>query len=65
MSTPVIRPGTQFARDGKMREFVRFIPANRFTSAAVEWRRPGQEFRSSACSVSAWAKWAKGARQIS
>lgn len=65
MSSAEIRPGTRFARDGKTREVVRLIPANRFTSAAVEWRRPGQEFRSSACSVHAWAKWAQKARQIS
>lgn len=57
--------GTLFERDGKRREVVRLIPADRFTSSAVEWRRPGQEFRSSACSVHAWTKWVKEARQIS
>lgn len=65
MSTAEVKPGTMFERDGKKREVVRLVPANRYTSPAVEWRRPGQEFRSSACSVTAWIKWAKEARQIS
>ncbi|CAN7600075.1 hypothetical protein [Acidovorax delafieldii] len=64
MSISEVKPGTLFERDGKKREFVRVIPANRYTSAAVEWRRPGQECRSSACSLDAWTKWAKGALQI-
>jgi len=65
MSNAGIQPGTLFEREGKRREVVRLIPADRFTSPAVEWRRPGQEFRSSACSVDAWHKWVKEARQIS
>ncbi len=65
MSNAGIQPGTLFEREGKRREVVQLIPANRFTSPAVEWRRPGQEFRSSACSVDAWHKWVKEARQIS
>ena len=65
MSNAGIQPGTLFEREGKRREVVRLIPADRFTSPAVEWRRPGQEFRSSACSVHAWTKWVKEARQIS
>jgi len=65
MSNAGIQPGALFEREGKRREVVRLIPANRFTSPAVEWRRPGHEFRSSACSVSAWLKWVKEARQIS
>lgn len=65
MSTEEVKPGTLFERDGKRREVVRLIPADRFTSSAVEWRRPGQVFRSSACSVHAWTKWVKEARQIS
>lgn len=64
MSISEVVPGTVFERDGKRREFVRLIPANRYTSAAVEWRRPGQECRSSACSLDAWTKWAKGALQV-
>ena len=64
MSISEVKPGTLFERDGKRREFVRIIPANRYTSEAVEWRRPGQEFRTSACSMDAWSKWAKGAKQI-
>ncbi len=64
MSIGEVKPGTQFERDGKRREFVRVIPANRYTSEAVEWRRPGQEFRSSACSMAAWKKWANGAQQL-
>ena len=60
-----IQPGMLYERDGKRREVVRIIPEDRFTSTAVEWRRPGQEFRSSACSVSAWLKWVKDAQQIS
>ena len=53
MSTAEVKPGTLFEREGKRREVVRLIPADRFAAPAVEWRRPGQEFRSSACSVSA------------
>lgn len=64
MSSAEVKPGTVFERDGKKREVVQFIRANRFASAAVEWRRPGQEFRTSACSVHAWITWAKEARQI-
>jgi len=63
VSNPV-QPGAIFERDGKRREVVRLIPARLFTSPAVEWRRPGQDMRSSACSVAAWFKWAKEARQI-
>ena len=59
MSTEEVKPGTLFERDGKRREVVRLIPADRFTSSAVEWRRPGQEFRSSACSVHAWLSGSK------
>lgn len=64
MSISEVKTGTVFERDGKRREFVRLIPANRYTSAAVEWRRPGQECRSSACSLDAWTKWAKEALQV-
>ena len=32
----VVVQGTQFERDGKYREVVRLIPANRFGSAAVD-----------------------------
>lgn len=60
----VVLPGTQFERDGKYREVVRLIPANRFVSAALEWRRPGRECRSYACSEYAWAKWVKEAREV-
>lgn len=65
MTTTIAKPGAVFEREGKRREFVRLIPSNRFTSAEVEWRRPGQEMRSSACSLHAWIKWVKEARQIS
>lgn len=65
MSAAEVKPGTVFERDGKKREVVRLIPPNRYTSPAVEWRRPEQDMRSSACSVAAWFKWAKEARQIS
>lgn len=65
MSNAGIQPGALFEREGKTREVVRLIPADRFAAPAVEWRRPGQEFRSSACSVRAWTKWVKEARQIS
>lgn len=64
MSTAEIEPGTVFERDSKRREVVRLIPADRFASPAVEWRRPGQEFRSRACSLHAWSKWVKDARQL-
>lgn len=64
MTISEVKPGTLFERDGKRREVVRVIPANRYTSAAVEWRRPGRECRSSACSLDAWFKWANGATQI-
>lgn len=65
MSIAGIQPGDLFERACKRREVVRLITSNRYTSPAVEWRRPGQEFRSSACSVSAWHQWAKEVRQIS
>lgn len=65
MSNAGIQPGALFEREGKRREVVQLIPANRFTPPAVEWRRPGQGFRSSACSLIAWHKWVKEARQIS
>jgi hypothetical protein len=63
-SSSVAMPGAVLERDGKKREVVRLVPANRFVPAAIEWRRPGQEWRSTACSVTAWKKWAKDARQI-
>lgn len=65
MSTAEIKPGTVFERDGKRREVVRLVPADRYTAPAIEWRRPGQEFRTSACSLHAWSKWIKEACQTS
>ncbi len=65
MAESLVVQGAVFERDGKKREVVRLVPANGFASAAIEWRRPGQEWRSSACSVNAWHKWVKEARQIS
>lgn len=59
-----VPPGTLFEKDGKRREFVRLIPANRLTSAAVEWRRPGQVCRSYSCSEHAWSKWLRGACEV-
>jgi len=65
MSTAEVKAGTVFERGGKRREVVRLVPADRYTSPAIEWRRPGQEFRTSACSLHAWINWVKEARQIS
>lgn len=56
--------GAVFERNEKRREVVSIIAANRLVSPAVEWRRPGHEWRSSACSVSAWCKWVSEARPI-
>lgn len=65
MSSAEVKPGTVFERDGKKHEVVQFILANRFTSAAVEWRRPGEEFRISVCSLHAWTKWVQVASPVS
>lgn len=64
MAETVVVPGTVFERDGRKRELVRLVPANRFASAAIEWRRPSQVMRSSVCSVSAWEKWVSLANQV-
>lgn len=64
MTEPAIREGAVFERDGKRREIVRLMPAHRDMAAAVEWRRPGQEWRSRACSLSVWAKWVREAREL-
>lgn len=63
MTQPFNQQGAVFERDGLRRELVRVIPAHRGVAAAVEWRRPGQEWRSSACSLSAWEKWVRQARR--
>lgn len=66
MDTPAAAPvpGTVFERDGKQRQVVGFIPASRLVGAAIEWRRPGQDWRSRACSANAWSKWVTRAREI-
>ena len=58
------KPGTVFEKDGKKREVVGLLPGNRFTSPAVTWRRPGDEWRTTACSLSAWSKWVAAAQPV-
>lgn len=57
--------GAVYERDGRRRAVVRLIPPTGSFSAAVEWRRPGQEMRTTTCSIAAFNKWLSLAQLVS
>lgn len=64
MASVQANPGETWERAGRRRDVVRVVEGNRFTSAAIEWRRPGDEDRKLSCSLSAWVKWESGAHRV-